>query len=30
MTKTEPPKWPLAFWKEIEDEILGKGFDRPC
>jgi hypothetical protein len=27
MTKTEPPKWLLAFWKEIDDKTFGKGFD---
>jgi hypothetical protein len=27
MTKTEPPKWPLAFWKEIDDKMFGRGFD---
>ena len=27
MTKMEPPEWLLAFWKEIDDKIFGKGFD---
>src|SRR5215468_4398923 len=27
MTKTEPPEWLLAFWKEIDDKTFGKGFD---
>jgi len=27
MTKTEPPQWLLAFWKEIDDKAFGKGFD---
>jgi hypothetical protein len=27
ITKTEPPKWLLAFWKEIDDKTFGKGFD---
>ena len=27
MTKAEPPKWLLAFWKEIDDKSFGKGFD---
>jgi hypothetical protein len=27
MTKTEPPQWLLAFWKEIDDKTFGKGFD---
>jgi hypothetical protein len=27
MKKTEPPKWLLAFWKEIDDKTFGKGFD---
>ena len=27
MTKTAPPVWLLAFWKEIHDKTLGKGFD---
>ncbi len=26
-TKTEPPEWLLAFWKEIDDKTFGKGFD---
>ena len=25
--KMEPPKWLLAFWKEIDDKTFGKGFD---
>jgi hypothetical protein len=27
MTKTTPPDWLLAFWKEIDDKTFGKGFD---
>jgi Glyoxalase/Bleomycin resistance protein/Dioxygenase superfamily len=27
MTKTAPPTWLLAFWKEIDDKTFGKGFD---
>jgi len=27
MTKTEPPQWLLAFWKEIDDKTFGQGFD---
>jgi len=27
MTKTEPPQWLLAFWKEIDGKTFGKGFD---
>jgi hypothetical protein len=27
MTKTEPPEWLLAFWKEIDDKTFGAGFD---
>ena len=27
ITKTEPPQWLLAFWKEIDDKTFGKGFD---
>jgi hypothetical protein len=27
MTKTAPPDWLLAFWKEIDDKTFGKGFD---
>src|SRR5215470_15066089 len=27
MTKTAPPAWLLAFWKEIDDKTFGKGFD---
>jgi hypothetical protein len=26
-TKTQPPDWLLAFWKEIDDKTWGKGFD---
>ncbi|MFL6604931.1 MAG: nuclear transport factor 2 family protein [Steroidobacteraceae bacterium] len=26
-TKTEPPAWLLAFWREIDDKTWGKGFD---
>jgi hypothetical protein len=26
-TKTTPPAWLLAFWKEIDDKTFGKGFD---
>src|SRR5271166_3297923 len=26
-TKTTPPEWLLAFWKEIDDKTFGKGFD---
>ena len=26
-TKTTPPDWLLAFWKEIDDKTFGKGFD---
>jgi len=26
-TKTPPPAWILAFWKEIDDKTWGKGFD---
>jgi hypothetical protein len=26
-TKTEPPEWLLAMWKEIDDKTFGKGFD---
>lgn len=26
-TKTAPPDWLLAFWKEIDDKTWGKGFD---
>jgi hypothetical protein len=26
-TKTIPPDWLLAFWKEIDDKTFGKGFD---
>jgi len=27
ITKTTPPEWLLAFWKEIDDKTFGKGFD---
>src|SRR5271155_2260134 len=26
-TKTTPPEWLLAFWKEIDDKTFGRGFD---
>ena len=26
-TKTTPPQWLLAMWKEIDDKTFGKGFD---
>jgi hypothetical protein len=26
-TKTQPPGWLPAFWKEIDDKTWGKGFD---
>ena len=26
-TKTTPPAWLLAFWKEIDDKSFGSGFD---
>jgi hypothetical protein len=26
-TKTAPPAWLLAFWKEIDDKTFGAGFD---
>lgn len=26
-TKTAPPEWLLAMWKEIDDKTWGKGFD---
>jgi len=26
-TKTEPPEWLLAMWKEIDDKTWGAGFD---
>ena len=26
-TKTAPPEWLLAFWKEIDDKTFGKGID---
>jgi len=25
-TKTEPPEWLLAFWKEVDDKTFGKRF----
>lgn len=27
ITKTTPPAWLLAFWKEIDDKTFGAGFD---
>jgi hypothetical protein len=27
LTKTAPPAWLLAMWKEIDDKTFGKGFD---
>jgi hypothetical protein len=27
MTKTAPPAWLLAFWKEIDNKTFSKGFD---
>jgi hypothetical protein len=27
ITKTAPPSWLLAFWKEIDNKTFGKGFD---
>jgi hypothetical protein len=27
MTKTAPPDWLLAFWKEIDDKTFGAGFN---
>ena len=27
MTKTAPPAWLLAFWKEIDNKTFGKGFE---
>ncbi len=27
ITKTAPPEWLPAFWKEIDDKTFGKGFD---
>ncbi len=27
MTKTAPPDWLLAFWKEIDDRTFGAGFN---
>jgi hypothetical protein len=26
-TKTEPPAWLLAFWKDLDDKTFGPGFD---
>ncbi|MGH6716653.1 MAG: hypothetical protein ACREDC_10750, partial [Bradyrhizobium sp.] len=26
-TRTNPPDWLLAMWKEIDDKTFGKGFD---
>ena len=26
-TKTAPPEWLLAMWREIDDKTFGKGFD---
>ena len=26
-TKTAPPEWLLAMWKEIDEKTFGKGFD---
>lgn len=26
-TKTAPPEWLLAMWKEIDDKTFGEGFD---
>ena len=26
-TKTAPPQWLLAMWKEIDDKTFGEGFD---
>ena len=26
-TRTDPPAWLLAMWKEIDDKTFGKGFD---
>ena len=26
-TKTTPPEWLLAMWREIDDKTFGKGFD---
>ena len=26
-TKTSPPEWLLAFWKEIDDKTFGQDFD---
>ena len=26
-TKTAPPEWLLAMWKEIDDKTFGRGFD---
>lgn len=27
ITKTTPPEWLLAFWKEVDDKTFGQGFD---
>lgn len=27
MTRTAPPEWLLAFWKEIDDKTFGAGFN---
>src|SRR5258707_4994071 len=27
ITKTTPPEWLLAFWKEIDDKTFAEGFD---
>ncbi|MDQ2832756.1 MAG: nuclear transport factor 2 family protein [Acidobacteriota bacterium] len=27
ISKTAPPEWLLAFWKEIDDKTFGTGFD---
>jgi len=27
MTRTAPPAWLLAFWKEIDDKTFAEGFD---
>jgi len=26
-TKTAPPEWLIAMWKEIDDKTFGDGFD---
>ncbi len=26
-TKSEPPAWLLAMWREIDDKTFGPGFD---